>query len=179
MSSGSLGEQEIVTQNTSSRRIFADIYNNAIFTNKRSELITRKVHSITSKFSAVSKFFNCSFFTKSGKENYWGRQSCWRKASERYFNISKQCYQMLANENIEICLHEKAARIFHRSTQEFFKTPGFFSGSVAVKNYENSSPDILWSFLNWLPSGDRRWKKKESWKRKCNQKPHLLLLCTI
>ena len=33
---------------------------------------------------------------------------------------------MLANENIEICLHKKAARILHRSTQEFFKTPGFF-----------------------------------------------------
>ena len=69
---------------------------------------------------------------------------------------------MLANENIEICLHKKAARILHRSTQEFFKTHGFFSGSLAVKNYENNSPDILCSFLNWLLSGDREWKKNES-----------------
>ena len=33
---------------------------------------------------------------------------------------------MLANENSEICLYEKAARIFRRSTQEFIETPVVF-----------------------------------------------------
>ena len=40
---------------------------------------------------------------------------------------------MLANENNEICFHEKAARILHRSTQEFFKTPGFFFWLISSK----------------------------------------------
>ena len=31
----------------------------------------------------------------------------------------------------------------------------FFSGSIAVKNYENNSPNVLCTFLNWLLSGDR------------------------
>ena len=46
--------------------------------------------------------------------------------------------------------------------KNFSKLLDFFSGSLAVKNYENNSPDILRSFLNWLLSGDREWKKNES-----------------
>ena len=35
-----------------------------------------------------------------------------------------------------------------------------FSGSMVVKNNKNNSPDILYSFLKWLLSGDKELKEE-------------------
>ena len=50
-------------------------------------------------------------------------------------------------EDSEICILKKAAKILRRRTQEFMETPVEFSGSMAVKHNEKNSPDILCSFL--------------------------------
>ena len=69
-------------------------------------------------------------------------------------------------EDSEICILKKAAKILRRNTQEFMKTPANFSGSMAVKHNENNSPDILCSFLKWLLSGDRKLKEELNMKVK-------------
>ena len=59
-------------------------------------------------------------------------------------------------EGSEICI---LAKILRR-TQKFMKTPVEFSGSMAAKHNENDFPDILYSVLKWLLSGDRELKEE-------------------
>ena len=73
--------------------------------------------------------------------------------------LFKLAEQKPNEEDSEICILKKAAKILRRNTQEFMKTPVNFSGSMAVKHNENNSPDILCSFLKWLLSGDRELKE--------------------
>ena len=63
-------------------------------------------------------------------------------------------------EDSEICILKKAAKIIRRKRQESMKTIVEFSGSMEVKHNESNSPDILWSFLKWLLSGDRELKEE-------------------
>ena len=63
-------------------------------------------------------------------------------------------------EDSEICILKKAAKILRRKRQESMKTIVEFSGSMEVKHNESNSPDILWSFLKWLLSGDRELKEE-------------------
>ena len=46
-------------------------------------------------------------------------------------------------EDSEICILKKVTKVLRRRTQEFMKILLEFSGSMAVKNNKNNSPDIL------------------------------------
>ena len=63
-------------------------------------------------------------------------------------------------EDSEICILKKVTKVLRRRTQEFMKILLEFSGSMAVKNNKNNSPDILYSFLKWLLSGDKELKEE-------------------
>ena len=69
-----------------------------------------------------------------------------------YENSVSKCQQMRTVTYV----HMKKLRGFsveiHKNLSKLLL---FFSGSIAVKNYENNSPNVLCTFLNWLLSGDR------------------------